>query len=183
MAEIRRQFGSSRSTSTPARYHAIKVCAANRCRLCRIRHKRHTYASLLLQQGESVVYVKEQLGHASIQITVDTYGPLIPGANRAAVDRLDDAPTQPSASQAHPERLDDAATLSEMKELFEKCGVPDRNRTGLDYPRRPPNGEETDWQVDRRKLCPGLCPNACLPSINTGTYGETPRDIFPGLSR
>ena len=34
--------------------------------------------------------VKEQLGHGSIQITVDTYGHLIPGANRAAVDRLDD---------------------------------------------------------------------------------------------
>ena len=52
---------------------------------------RHTFASLLLQQGESVVYVKEQLGHASIQITVDTYGHLISGANRGAVDRLDDA--------------------------------------------------------------------------------------------
>jgi hypothetical protein len=36
----------------------------------------HTFASLLLQQGESIVYVKEQLGHASIQITVDTYGHL-----------------------------------------------------------------------------------------------------------
>ena len=93
-------------------------------RQIRIHDLRHTYASLLLQQGESVVYVKEQLGHASIQITVDTYGHLIPGANRAAVDRLDDAPTQPSASQAHPERLDDAATLSEMKELFEKSGDP-----------------------------------------------------------
>jgi integrase len=52
-----------------------------------------------LQQGESVVYVKEQLGHGSIQITVDTYGHLIPGANRGAVDRLDDAmPMQPSAT-------------------------------------------------------------------------------------
>jgi hypothetical protein len=29
--------------------------------------------------------------HGSIQITVDTYGHLIPGANRRAVDRLDDA--------------------------------------------------------------------------------------------
>ena len=57
-------------------------------RQIRIHDLRHTYASLLLQQGESIVYVKEQLGHASIQITVDTYGHLIPGANRAAVDRL-----------------------------------------------------------------------------------------------
>src|SRR6478752_4808610 len=47
-----------------------------------------------------------QLGHASIQITVDTYGHLIPGANRGAVDRLDDAPTQLAATQAQPEPLD-----------------------------------------------------------------------------
>ncbi len=35
---------------------------------------RHTFASLLLQQGESPVYVQRQLGHASIKLTVDTYG-------------------------------------------------------------------------------------------------------------
>jgi integrase len=64
----------------------------------RIHDLRHTFASLLLQQGESVVYVKEQLGHSSIQITVDTYGHLIPGANRAAVDGLDDAPTHLDAT-------------------------------------------------------------------------------------
>ncbi len=51
---------------------------------------RHTFASLLLSTGEPITYVKEQLGHASIQLTVDTYGHLIPGANKAAVDRLDD---------------------------------------------------------------------------------------------
>lgn len=39
---------------------------------------RHTYASLLLQQGESIVYVQRQLGHSSIQLTVDTYGKWLP---------------------------------------------------------------------------------------------------------
>ena len=52
---------------------------------------RHTFASLLLQQGESVTYVRDQLGHSSIKMTVDVYGHLVPGANRQAVDRLDDA--------------------------------------------------------------------------------------------
>jgi integrase len=52
---------------------------------------RHTFASLLLQNGESVTYVRDQLGHSSIRMTVDTYGHLVPGANRQAVDRLDDA--------------------------------------------------------------------------------------------
>jgi len=35
--------------------------------------------------------VRDQLGRASIQLTVDTYGHLVLGANRQAVDRLDDA--------------------------------------------------------------------------------------------
>lgn len=51
---------------------------------------RHTFASWLIANGESLVYVKEQLGHHSIQITEDTYGHLIPGANRKAVNALDD---------------------------------------------------------------------------------------------
>ena len=56
---------------------------------------------------------------ASIQITVDTYGHLIPGANRAAVDRLDDdTVTHPAATQAQPEPFEDLATLREMQELF-----------------------------------------------------------------
>jgi integrase len=50
---------------------------------------RHTFASLLLQQGESPAYVQRQLGHASIQLTVDTYGRWLPMGNKAAVDRLD----------------------------------------------------------------------------------------------
>jgi len=59
-------------------------------RRIRIHDLRHTFASLLIQNGESLAYVKDQLGHHSIQITVDTYGHLVPGANRQAVDRLDD---------------------------------------------------------------------------------------------
>jgi hypothetical protein len=49
---------------------------------------RHTFATLLLQQGESPVYVKEQMGHSSITVTVDTYKHWIPSANRDAVNRL-----------------------------------------------------------------------------------------------
>ncbi len=52
---------------------------------------RHTYASLMLQQGEPVAYVQRQLGHASIQLTVDTYGKWLPMESQAAVDRLDSA--------------------------------------------------------------------------------------------
>jgi integrase len=68
-----------------------KVLAQAGMRRFRCHDLRHTFASLLIQNGESLAYVKDQLGHSSIQVTVDIYGHLIPGANRAAVDRLDDA--------------------------------------------------------------------------------------------
>src|SRR5207237_2372182 len=51
---------------------------------------RHTFASLLLQQGESPAYVQQQLGHASIQLTVDTYGKWLPLGNKAAVNQVDE---------------------------------------------------------------------------------------------
>jgi integrase len=53
---------------------------------------RHTFASLLLTDGVSPVYVKELMGHHSIKVTVDTYGHLIPGSNRDAINKLDNAP-------------------------------------------------------------------------------------------
>lgn len=68
-------------------YRALEVAGLRRVRFHDVRH---SFASLLIQQGESLAYVKDQLGHHSIQITVDTYGHLVPGGNRQAVDRLDD---------------------------------------------------------------------------------------------
>ena len=62
-------------------------------RRVRFHDLRHSFASLLLQNGESLTYVKEQMGHSSINVTVDIYGHLVPGGNRQAVDKLDDTPT------------------------------------------------------------------------------------------
>jgi len=74
-------------------------------RRVRFHDLRHTFASLLLQQGESPAYVKDQLGHHSIQITVDIYGHLVPGGNRRAVDRLvtevEEAKPQESEATGH----------------------------------------------------------------------------------
>jgi site-specific recombinase XerD len=46
---------------------AIVKRAGVRCRRSIIHVTRHTFGSRLIQQGESLVYVKEQMGHASIQ--------------------------------------------------------------------------------------------------------------------
>jgi hypothetical protein len=62
--------------------------------LRKIRFHELTFGSLLIQSGASIVYVKEQMGHSSIQVTVDINGHLIPGANVSFVDRLDEIPTQ-----------------------------------------------------------------------------------------
>jgi integrase len=66
-----------------------RILERARLREIRIHDMRHTYASLLLSEGISPVYVKEQLGHSSIQMTVDIYGTWIPNSNRTAVNRLD----------------------------------------------------------------------------------------------
>ena len=52
---------------------------------------RHTYASLLINQGESIKikYVSHQLAHASIQITADLYGHLFRETGQAAMQRLE----------------------------------------------------------------------------------------------
>lgn len=73
-----------------------KLLAKAGLRKIRIHDLRHTYASLLIAQGESLAYgtVKDQMAHHSIRVTVDTYGHLVPGGNMAAVDRLD----EPSAA-------------------------------------------------------------------------------------
>ena len=49
---------------------------------------RHTYVSILLMAHMSPAYVQKQLGHSSINITVDTYGHWIQGEGR---HRLDEA--------------------------------------------------------------------------------------------
>ena len=78
-----------------------KVIEKAGIRRVRFHDLRHTFASMLIQNGESLAYVRDQLGHSSIQVTVDIYGHLVPGANRQAVDRLD-LPQQ-SATPAQPD--------------------------------------------------------------------------------
>ncbi len=50
---------------------------------------RHTYGSLLLDQGEDLVYVSRQLGHSSVSITADIYSHLIREHRPEAVAKLD----------------------------------------------------------------------------------------------
>ena len=55
----------------------------------RLHDARHSHASLMLKQGTHPKIVQERLGHASIQITLDTYSHVTPGLQEAAADRFD----------------------------------------------------------------------------------------------
>lgn len=52
---------------------------------------RHTYASLLIRQGENPKYTSSQLGHSSTSFTMDTYGHLFETTSTRAMGRLDEA--------------------------------------------------------------------------------------------
>jgi integrase len=58
-------------------------------RRIRFHDLRHTFATLLIAQGESPKYIQSQLGHSSIQITLDRYGHLMPEVNEQAAIRLE----------------------------------------------------------------------------------------------
>ncbi len=102
--------GELKASSVVKPYRRILTKAG--LRRLRFHDLRHSFASALLANGEPLAYVKEQMGHSSIQITVDVYGHLEPGANREAVNRLDDSSwkiqgreTGKTAPPAHPEEI------------------------------------------------------------------------------
>jgi len=66
--------------------------ALRRAELRRIRFHdlRHTYTSLLIAHGAHPKYIQAQLGHASIQTTLDRYGHLMPQLHQAEAQKLDE---------------------------------------------------------------------------------------------
>lgn len=62
----------------------------NNLKKIRIHDLRHSHASLLINQGEDYLVVKERLGHASITTTIDTYSHLYPSKQKDLANKLDD---------------------------------------------------------------------------------------------
>lgn len=50
---------------------------------------RHTHAAMLIRMGIQPKVIQERLGHASIKITMDLYGYLMPGLQATVADALD----------------------------------------------------------------------------------------------
>jgi hypothetical protein len=81
----------------------------------------------LIQSGASLAHVKEQMGHSSIQVTVDTYGHLIPGGNIKWIDRLD-SKTSPRQN-ATPAQPAVRGQIEKLSQVTEKNGRPGGIRT------------------------------------------------------
>jgi len=57
----------------------------------RFHDMRHTYASLLIEQGENIKYIQTQLGHSTPTVTLNVYAHLMKPTNQAAAIKLENA--------------------------------------------------------------------------------------------
>ncbi len=64
--------------------------ALSRAKVAKIRFHdlRHTNASLRIEAGQNPKYIQEQLGHSSIQVTMDIYGHLLRSSDQDAAIKL-----------------------------------------------------------------------------------------------
>ena len=130
---FRSKAGTVLDPSNLVHYHFLPCLEHAGLRRFRFHDLRHTFGSFLIQDGASLAYVKDQMGHSSIQVTVDTYGHLIAGADIKWIDGLDRKTSpQPNATPAQPEPT--AAEEPERESLEsivtnEDSGERGRNRT------------------------------------------------------
>jgi integrase len=103
--------------------------ALQRAELRRIRFHdlRHTYTSLLIAQGAHPKYIQAQLGHASIQTTLDRYGHLMPQLHQAEAQKLDqlvfpDQQAAPPARRLQAVRVGRPARRSKMGAVATSAG-------------------------------------------------------------
>ena len=60
-------------------------------RSVRVHDPRHTFATLILRNGDHLKVVQEILGHATIAIAIDTYSHVLPGVGDGLAGAMDHA--------------------------------------------------------------------------------------------
>ena len=73
-------------TLTSATQRQRRLSARVGCPGARVHDLRHTHATMLLEAGVSPRTVADRLGHSRVSTTLDIYGHVLPGADRAAAD-------------------------------------------------------------------------------------------------
>ncbi|MBT6346767.1 MAG: tyrosine-type recombinase/integrase [Nitrospina sp.] len=81
-------FGG-RVTDNWVKRHFKPALCRGELRSIRFHDLRHTYATLLINAGENIKFIQSQMGHSSIQTTMDRYGHLYPEINLGVGARLD----------------------------------------------------------------------------------------------
>jgi len=85
-----------------------------------------TYTSLLIARGAHPKYIQAQLGHASIQTTLDRYGHLMPQLHQGEAQKLDQLvfgqQAAPSARRLQAVRVGRPAPGSKMRAVAEAAG-------------------------------------------------------------
>ena len=71
------------------RFHSIVAKAG--VRKCRFHDLRHTFASILLNEGESMKNIQELLGHSTITTTMDVYSHISQTSKKRSIDKLEHA--------------------------------------------------------------------------------------------
>ncbi len=156
------------ATYPPAAVNVLDVSSESMARRFRFHDLRHTFGSLLIQDRASLAYVKEQMGHSSIQITVDVYGHLIPGANIAWVDRLDAETTQHQSAPGTHQANEDSE--EQQHEAIRKLAADPRL---LSIARETLGNETTAFRATlfdkspQAKLARGVASGQCFASSRT----------------
>ncbi len=95
-------------------------------RKIRFQDLRHTYASLLIANGEHPKRIQALMGHSSINVTMDVYAHLMPGGGDEVADRLGALVFRPGGSRTV--ALDELE-LADETQAIDLTGGPCRNRT------------------------------------------------------
>ena len=82
--------GKPTNYSNMVRRHFLPALQAAGLPRIRFHDLRHTYASLMIEQGENIKYIQTQLGHSSPTVTLNVYAHLMKPTNQEAVCRLEE---------------------------------------------------------------------------------------------
>ena len=85
------EVGNLMSGRNLYRAFKIRIKRASLPQTLRFRDLRHTCATLLLRQGVTSKFVQELLGHADINLTLNTYSRVLPDMGDAAAGGMDAA--------------------------------------------------------------------------------------------
>jgi integrase len=77
----------------------VKIATAAGAAGLRIHDLRHAHATLMLAQGVHPKVISERLGHASVNITLNTYSHVLPGLQEAAAAALDSMFAEPTIAE------------------------------------------------------------------------------------